>query len=67
MGAQFRLTEDGQRHVSTGKFPFPAGQEHEPEWGPWFRDMGGWMRQCQFMKNECDIDDYSKTGPEDAK
>lgn len=35
MGAIFTTVEvDGQvLHRSTGKYPFPAGYDHVPEWG----------------------------------
>ena len=62
MGAIFVLTEDGERHVSTGKYPYPAGQVHDPEWGPATPDNGMWLRQCQYG-DACDIDSWTKEKP----
>lgn len=51
MGQIFKLTDAG-RHVSTGKWPYPAGEVHEPIWGPAYRDMGIMFADCQFP--DCD-------------
>jgi hypothetical protein len=56
MGAIFRHTGDG-KHVSTGKYPYPAGQVHDPVWGPEWHDMGYIFRSCLFDGDGCDLDE----------
>lgn len=69
MGAHFRLTDDG-KHISTGKYPHPAGQVHEPVWGRWMSEHGGWLRQCRWtptggpdVGDGCDVDHWQKEKP----
>lgn len=58
MGAIFRTDDDGN-HVSTGKYPYPAGQVHQPEWGEWRHEWADIdMRSCEFGVGACDLDDY---------
>jgi hypothetical protein len=55
MGAIFVNDENGN-HVSTGKYPYPAGQVHTPEWGePYHYDMGVMAQDCEFGMGACDL------------
>lgn len=50
-------------HTSTGKYPFPEGEIHRPEWGEWHHeDQGMFVRNCEFSDGACDMQDY-KTEP----
>jgi hypothetical protein len=55
MGAIFKMDEDGN-HVSTGKWPYPAGEVHTPEWGEVYPDMGFRAQNCKFRY--CDLSQY---------
>lgn len=64
MGAICRLHPGGM-HVSTGKYPFPAGELHLPEWGPWHHeDMGVFVRNCEFSAGACDVQQHHVGKPD---
>jgi hypothetical protein len=56
MGQIFRLDPETGEHVSTGKWPYPAGLRHAPQWGRPYHDGPVEMVDCTFP--DCD----SQTG-----
>lgn len=67
MSAEFSTTTFGF-HIATGHGMTPAGDVHQPQWGPWMREHDMWMRQCLWtpdgtVVNICDVDEYSKEKP----
>lgn len=55
MGQIFRLTDAGN-HISTGKYPYHAGEIHVPQWGEPRLEHGFKVSYCLFP--DCDREDW---------